>query len=163
MSDLVLVRPELDQTGYDGVLAVTTVTPGRVSMWAEPHLSGEHSDVMKLSASSLLHRNRQKEAGPVSGEHGFLVLWTENRDDELSVETPRSPSRTGRSWRTALITGHHPENVLSDIRQRFNQICLEGDRMKVYLLREPQLRAFLVSLKREPVHVSSSTIKAFPP
>lgn len=49
-----------------------------VHVWAEPDLRGEHGDVVELAPSTLLHRDGQKEPGPVPGEHGLLVL--ERRD-----------------------------------------------------------------------------------
>lgn len=38
------------------------------------YLRGEHGDVVKVSTSSLLHRDRQEEAAGVSWEERFLVL-----------------------------------------------------------------------------------------
>lgn len=43
----------------------------------DPHLRGEHGDVMELSTSSLFDRDSQEESVAVFGEHWFLVLQKE--------------------------------------------------------------------------------------
>lgn len=40
----------------------------------DPHLCGEHGDVMKLSTSSLFDRDSQEESVAIFGENRFLVL-----------------------------------------------------------------------------------------
>lgn len=61
----------------------------------EPHLRGEHGDVMELSPTPLLDRHGQEESVAVSGEDRLLVLQGEIIPSVARCKILLTPSCSG--------------------------------------------------------------------